>query len=90
MKGNKEAVKLKDIMVDHPPHYNFGRIETIDYIEDCIGVDGCVDYCLGNAIKYVSRANYKGKFIEDLRKAVWYLNKAIELHENEYSEYKYE
>ena len=65
-------------MVNHPPHYNFGRVETIDYIEDCIGKDGLVGYCIGNALKYVSRARYKGKTVEDMKKAVWYLNRAID------------
>ena len=68
-------------MVNHPAHYNVGRIETIDYIEDCLGEDGVINFCLGNALKYISRANYKGKFIEDLKKAVWYLEKAIETSE---------
>lgn len=73
-------------MVNHPPHYNFGRVETIDYIEDCIGNRGLVDYCIGNALKYISRAHYKGKFLEDLKKAVWYLNKAVETYEYEIDE----
>ena len=73
-------------MVNHPPHYNFGRVETIDYIEDCIGSEGLVDYCIGNALKYLSRAKYKGKLVEDLKKCAWYLNKAIEIYEYEIDE----
>lgn len=72
--------------VNHPAHYNFGRVETIEYIEDCIGAVGLLDYCVGNALKYISRAKYKGKYKEDLRKAVWYLNKAIETYELEYED----
>ena len=78
--GTTESVQDN---VNHPAHYNFGRVETIDYIEDCIGSSGLVSYCIGNALKYVSRASYKGKFVEDLKKAVWYLNKAIETQEND-------
>lgn len=62
--------------VNHPVHYTTGRIETIDYIDA-----KQFNYCLGNAIKYVSRAPHKGKYVEDLKKAIWYINHAIKLHE---------
>jgi len=58
--------------VNHPPHYKVGGIETIDFIE----AKG-LDYCLGNVIKYITRADHKGNKIEDLRKAQWYLTRAI-------------
>jgi len=66
--------------VNHPPHYNDGGIETIDYIE----AKG-LGYHLGNAVKYISRAGKKGtnQGLEDLKKAQWYLNRAIE--KNEYA-----
>ena len=67
--------------VDHPSHYNYGKIETIDYIEDVIGSEGLIDFCIGNALKYISRCRHKGKFREDLKKAIWYLQKAIEQKE---------
>lgn len=73
-------------MVNHPPHYNFGSVETIDYIEDCLGSKGLADYCVGNALKYISRSKYKGKLVEDLKKAVWYLNKAVSTYEYEIDE----
>ena len=67
---------MKD-MVNHPPHYTDGKIEVMDYIED-----KGFGYCLGNAIKYISRAGkkYPGdkqKEIEDLEKAVWYIKRRI-------------
>lgn len=62
--------------VNHPVHYTTGKIETIDYI-DAKGFN----YCLGNAIKYVSRAPHKSKYVEDLKKAIWYIDHAIKLHE---------
>lgn len=83
--GMTESDEFVD-MVNHPPHYNFGRVETIDYIEDCLGAEGLIDYCMGNAMKYISRARYKGKLMEDLKKAVWYLNKAIETYDMEIDE----
>lgn len=61
--------------VNHPAHYTDGKIEVIDYIQD-----KDFNFCRGNAIKYISRAGKKDKAkeIEDLQKAVWYLNKEIE------------
>lgn len=61
--------------VDHPSHYTDGKIEVIDFIED-----KKLNYHRGNAIKYISRAGKKDKKkeIEDLQKAVWYLNREIE------------
>jgi len=55
--------------VDHPDHYNTGSIETIEYL-DSLGV--AEDFCIGNALKYLSRYKHKnGK--EDLEKAKWYI-----------------
>ena len=59
--------------VNHPSHYTYGTIETIDYIED-----KGFTYNLGNAIKYISRAGHKIDAIEDLRKAVWYVQREIQ------------
>lgn len=60
--------------VDHPSHYNAGRIEVIDFIED----QG-LNFNLGNAVKYISRAGKKdpAKFREDLEKAIWYLKREL-------------
>ncbi len=63
--------------VNKPAHYNFGSIECIDYIKQTLGDEGFRAYCLGNAIKYIHRHKYKGKPAEDLKKANYYLNKAI-------------
>lgn len=60
--------------VNHPSHYNQGGIETMDYI-DAIGLG--YDFCIGNVIKYCSRAGHKQNQLEDLKKARWYLNYAI-------------
>ena len=61
--------------VNHPAHYTDGSIEVIDFIED-----KKLPYQLGNAVKYIARAGKKDpdKTAEDLRKAVWYLNRYIE------------
>lgn len=60
-------------LVNDPPHYKTGGIETIDYIEAKE-----LDFHLGNAVKYISRAEHKGTYEQDLQKAIWYLNRAIE------------
>lgn len=61
--------------VNHPSHYTDGKIEVIDFIED-----KKLDFHLGNAVKYISRAGKKNpeKTIEDLQKAIWYINRKIE------------
>ena len=66
--------------VNHPNHYNVGNIETIDYLKE-LGV--AEDFCIGNAIKYISRYKHKGKPLEDLEKASWYLSYVIELLKSE-------
>lgn len=63
---------IKADMVNHPPHYKAGGIETIDFIEA-----KNLGYHLGNVVKYVSRADLKGAKLEDLQKAKWYLDRAI-------------
>lgn len=67
--------------INSPSHYTSGGIEAIDYIKAKLGTDGCIAYCLGNVIKYVSRAGKKDiqKELEDLKKAQWYLNKTVSL-----------
>lgn len=65
-------------LVNHPSHYNKGNIEVIDAI-----IDWKLDFCLGNAIKYIARAGSKDDTIQDLNKAIWYINKKIELLEEE-------
>jgi hypothetical protein len=60
-------------MVNNPAHYKVGGIETIDFIE----AKG-LSYNLGNVVKYVTRAGYKGNRKEDLEKARWYLTREIE------------
>lgn len=58
--------------VNHPAHYKVGGMETIDFIE----AKG-LTYHLGNAVKYISRADHKGNRKQDLEKAKWYLERAI-------------
>ena len=61
--------------VNHPAHYNQGGIECIDAIKAATG-SGFIKYCTGNVIKYLWRYDLKGG-VEDLKKAAWYLDRAI-------------
>jgi hypothetical protein len=67
------AVQEPIDMVNHPPHYKTGGIDTIDFIEAKE-----LNYRLGNVIKYITRADRKGSRQEDLKKALWYLQREIE------------
>ena len=64
--------------VNSPKHYTAGGIETIDYIKAKLGVQGTIAYCMGNVIKYTSRWQDKNG-LEDLQKALWYLQYATNL-----------
>ena len=57
---------------NHPPHYNQGSIEPIDYI-----VANKLTYCEGNVVKYISRWRHKGG-VEDLKKAKQYIDFIID------------
>ena len=72
---HKVADEVTHDSVSHPAHYTSGQIEVIDFIED-----KDLGFHLGNAVKYISRAGRKNpdKTVEDLRKAVWYINRQIQ------------
>lgn len=67
------SVTCTTSQVDHPSHYNQNGsgIECIDVVEH-------MPFNIGNAIKYLWRADHKGKDIEDLQKAVWYIQREIQ------------
>lgn len=71
----KPQIEVLTDAVAHPSHYNQGKIEVIEFIED-----QRLDYPLGNCVKYICRAGKKDptKEVEDLQKAAWYLNRKIE------------
>ena len=66
---------MKNDNVNHPSHYTDGKIEVIDFIED-----KKLNVHRGNAVKYIARAGKKNiaNEVEDLEKAVWYINREIE------------
>ena len=68
----KQSPKQEDL-VNNPLHYKVGGIDTIDFIEA-----KQLDYHLGNVVKYIIRAGRKNNhYLQDLKKAQWYLNRAI-------------
>ena len=69
--------KDKKEMVNHPSHYNMGKYEAIDVIEDWE-----LGFNLGNTIKYISRAGHKDRIVQDLKKAMWNLQREIDRIEN--------
>ena len=63
--------------INHPAHYQHpSGIECIDITEH-------MSFCLGNAIKYIWRCDHKGQPIQDLKKAVAYLEREIDRRINE-------
>ncbi len=63
---------MNDI-VNHPPHYKSHPSGI-----ECIQITEHMSFCLGNAIKYIWRADLKNDAIEDLKKARWYLDREIQ------------
>lgn len=62
--------------VNHPKHYT----DSPSGIE-CIQVTEHMDFCIGNAVKYLWRAGKKDDSVQDLKKAIWYINRKIALME---------
>ncbi len=72
-----KPLTLKKDDVNHPVHYNNGKVECIEAIEAASTKEEYEGYLRGNVIKYVWRYKYKDK-IKDLKKAQWYLQKLIQ------------
>lgn len=63
---------MKDL-VNHPAHYKSNKFESIEIIEDFE-----LNFCLGNAVKYILRCEKKGNKKQDIEKAIWYLKREVE------------
>lgn len=70
------AMNKGEDVVNHPEHYTRHPSGI-----ECIQITEHMGFCLGNALKYIWRADLKGKAVEDLRKAVWYLEREIKRRE---------
>ena len=66
--------------INHPAHYETGQFECIEVMIETQGVESVQNFCVCNAFKYLYRAPRKNG-LEDIKKAIWYLNKYVELTE---------
>lgn len=73
----ENVCKKEDDPVSHPAHYTKHPSGV-----ECIQITEHMGFCLGNAMKYIWRADEKGNALEDLRKAKWYLEREIALRES--------
>jgi hypothetical protein len=64
-------------MINHPPHYTVGGIETIDYMKAKSTTEEFRGHLRLTALKYLSRMGHKDDSLKDLKKAQWYLNRLI-------------
>jgi len=71
IKGYK--ITMENDTVNHPKHYTKHPSGV-----ECIQITEHMNFCLGNAIKYIWRADLKNDSVEDLKKAIWYINRKIE------------
>lgn len=78
----EEKPKNEPDLVNHPSHYETGKFECIDVMEEALGRDVVKDFCIGNAFKYLYRAKRKNG-LEDLKKARWYLDRVISMEDDD-------
>lgn len=71
----EKGPNMKNDNVNSPNHYKQGRIECIEAIKASMSQHGFRDYLKGNVMKYIWRYEHKGKAVEDIGKAIWYLNR---------------
>lgn len=68
--------------VNHPSHYETGKFECIEVMEEALGKEAVMNFCLCNAFKYLYRCSRKNG-LEDVKKAKWYLDRFIKMSEGE-------
>lgn len=68
----------KDLDKINPSYYNEGNVSCIEAMESAFGTEAVTAFCKCNAFKYLWRSDHKNG-IEDLKKALWYLNKLLEI-----------
>lgn len=79
-----ESDNVENDAVNHPAHYCRGGIECIDALRSMtFGMTGFAAFCAANAVKYIWRHCWKGKPVEDLKKARFYIDRLIAHYESE-------
>ena len=86
-RATEDAVQFKDCWdeaeiddVNNPSHYNYGKVECIEAIEESMTPEAFKGYLKGNAIKYLWRYERKSNALQDLQKATWYLNRLTQIN----------
>lgn len=74
----KKKEKSAEDIVNHPGHYETGKFECIDVMQEALGVEAVKDFCICNAFKYIYRHRRKNH-LEDIKKAKWYIDKYLDL-----------
>lgn len=74
--------------VNHPDHYNMTPRETFETIRGALPFEGFISYNIATVLKYTCRHPYKGKPIQDLKKAKWHLEAMIDAYEREEKDYE--
>lgn len=77
-KIRQELVKQGVDIVNHPGHYETGKFECIEVMQEVMGVEAVKDFCICNVFKYVYRHKNKNG-LEDIKKAKWYIDKYLEM-----------
>lgn len=72
-----KVTQEKEDIVNHPEHYTYGGIETIDYMKAKSTPEEYRGYLRLSSLKYLSRAGHKDDTLQDYKKARWYLNRFI-------------
>lgn len=84
-KGELKVEKEDTDNVNHPSHYETGKFECIEVMQEVFGIGAVINFCKCNAFKYVYRMDRKNG-TDDAKKAIWYLNKYLELQDELVSE----
>lgn len=71
--------------VNHPSHYETGKFECIEVMQEVMGIEAVQDFCICNAFKYLYRHKNKNG-VEDIEKAKWYLDKYLALEKGKQNE----
>lgn len=82
LRSDPNEPENKPDSVNHPSHYETGKFECIEVMEEALGRDVVKGFCIGNAFKYLYRAKRKNG-LEDMKKARWYLDKVISMEEED-------
>ena len=76
---SKDAKIVSNDSVNHPSHYTQGKVECIDAMEQVLGREAVMHYCLGATFKYLWRRKLKENEEQDIQKSLWYFDRFVEI-----------